>query len=757
VRRMLAFCAVAVTIFAAFALAQDGRGPATVLVHDWNYPSSYSPGPSLTSGMPLGPITVAEALPPRAVGVSPTADAPNSMPSPHLVLYTRSDTPNRAMEAGLFAEAMGVAIVAYSTNLARPRVGTGEAGFLGDGGPALASELSLITDSLIERSGIAVASDGTVFIADTKNGTIRAISGILSSTEPNIIRSVAGKWGPRQNVTLVEPMGIAVDAAGNLYIADHGAGAVDVLSATTGQLEILAHVVSPANIAVTQDGAKVFVASPETGGVFAITTATRAIAVVPGFAPTAAAASDNSATLTSGPCANVAAATAAAASRAATATVAPSTSAAPTTSAAAQQICPSGLAADGHANLFVADANAGKILRVDATTNKMTTPVAGMITPGDIQFDHEGDLFVAEQGRMRILAFGALGIPASNLTITVPALFPVPCPQVSNPFTFCNEPQGGVSQQAIFTVTNTSASTITGLTITPAFVPPGTNPLPPPTNFTTENTSCTATLAPNATCTISVAFTPLTTGAITGSLSVTDIQGDSTTVNLAGTGDTFSLQLASGQPLQVTIFQGQTATFMAQVVPDNVYGANGEQVSFSCPANLPQFSTCSFNPCPISITPGTAASFNIVIVTSSLVQSAPNVPNPCDTPASSAVRGPRVGTMIFRIAPPAPPADGARFPALALLAIFGAIALLLGVIYARVQSPSRRVSAIFAVATFAALIFAGCGGSKGVVPSPATPVGVTSMTILGNALDANGNSLNASRPLPIILGVLKGN
>ena len=175
----------------------------------------------------------------------------------------------------------------------------GQAGSLGDGGAAASAQLDLAADSLIERSGIAVAPDGTIFIADTQNSTIRSV-GAAASSEPGVIRSVAGRWAARQNIALAQPMGIAADRAGNLYIADYSAGAVDVLSAASGQLSTLAQVISPASIAVTPDGSEVFVASPATGAVFAITASTGSIAAVSGFAPAAAASAS-----APGPCASV--------------------------------------------------------------------------------------------------------------------------------------------------------------------------------------------------------------------------------------------------------------------------------------------------------------------------------------------------------------------------------------------------------------------------------------------------------------------
>ncbi len=520
--------------------------------------------------------------------------------------------------------------------------GVGQAGSLGDGGAATSAQLDLAADSLVERSGIAVAPDGTIFIADTQNSTIRSV-GAASSSEPGVIRSVAGRWAARQNIALAQPMGIAADRAGNLYIADYSAGAVDVLSAASGQLSTLAQVISPASIAVTPDGSEVFVASPATGAVFAITASTGSIAAVGGFTPAATASSS-----APGPCASVGTSAGTAAA-----------SAAPGAPA-----CPAGLAVDARGDLFVADASGGKIIRVDAKTGKSSTIASGLSVPGAITLDAKGNLYVAEQGASRVLVLPDVTANSGNITLTAPGAFAAPCPQTTNPFTYCNTPSGGTSATATFTLTNTSstvAATTVAISVTDL-------------DFTVESKSCTATLPASGTCSIDVAFTPQGSGARTGTLTVTDSNsGDSATYDLAGTGDDYSLQLASGQSEEVTVVQGGSATFKAMVVPDSVFGQNGEMVKFQCPSNLPGFATCAFTPCPVAVTPGAAVAFSVTFVTSSATAAAPTVAS-CGGSSGVGPGVTRNPTMILRAAPERQPLPGRqRFPSpwwLALIAIF---------------------------------------------------------------------------------------
>jgi sugar lactone lactonase YvrE len=696
VRRLLGICALAAAILVVFGVVR--RGPSLAL--------AANPGQS----PPAKAIVIAKGVAVRALALDPHA-------GPDL---TTTAAPNRVFALG--------SAVAPQTTSASPAAalmaiaGVGKAGSLGDGGAATAAQLDLAPNSLIERSGIAVTSDGTIFIADSQNSTIRSVAGPASS-EPGIIRSVAGRWAARQNVTLADPMGIAADRAGNLYIADHGAGAVDVLVAATGRLETLAQVVSPASIAVTLDGTKVFVASPETGGVFAITTSTHAITGVAGFTATVAATSS----IASGP--------------SACPSIENGTIVAPKNRA----ICPAGLAVDGRGNLFVADTNAGRILRVDAIANKTTVAASGFSTPGDIAFDSKGDLFISEQGLTRLIELPQLGDPASAISLTAPSVFAAPCPQVSNPFTFCNTPSGGTSQQAAFTLTNTSASMVTGVTV--GFIPATT-----PGNFTVESNGCTASLGADQTCQIKIAFTPQTSGSLTSALSVTDSNpADAATVGLAATGDDYSLQLASGQQFELTITQGGTAVFNGQVAPDSVFGQDGESVQLICPkaSTMPSNTSCVIAPCQAKITSGTPTPFTITFVTSSATGVAP-VP-PQSTGCTS--YGPPPTSLVAPEPRSRDPLDGSRFPSPLLLATFAAFVLFLGWLSAATEESAgrKRLPVSLAIAGFAVAILMGCHHGKGNIIGPATTVGTTTMTVTGAALDANGNSLNTSRPMPQIM------
>jgi len=93
--------------------------------------------------------------------------------------------------------------------------GDGVQGFAGDGSAARAAELN-------EPSGIAAGADGRIFIADTNNERIRVVSkgGTISTFAGTGVSGMLGDGGPASAAQLARPVGLAIDAANNLFIAD---------------------------------------------------------------------------------------------------------------------------------------------------------------------------------------------------------------------------------------------------------------------------------------------------------------------------------------------------------------------------------------------------------------------------------------------------------------------------------------------------------------------------------------------------------
>jgi uncharacterized protein (TIGR03437 family) len=111
--------------------------------------------------------------------------------------------------------------------------GNGTAGFGGDGGAATSAQLN-------SPSGVAVDAAGNVYIADTQNARIRKVSGgAISTVAGSGTLGYGGDGGAGTSAQLNFPTGVAVDSAGNLYIADFGNSAVRKLS-TAGTISTVA-------------------------------------------------------------------------------------------------------------------------------------------------------------------------------------------------------------------------------------------------------------------------------------------------------------------------------------------------------------------------------------------------------------------------------------------------------------------------------------------------------------------------------------
>ena len=93
---------------------------------------------------------------------------------------------------------------------------TAGCGYSGDGGPA--------TEAMLDTpSDVAVADDGTVYIADTENSCVRVVDpdGVIE-TFAGICgeRGFDGDLGPADEALLNRPFGVAIDGDGKVYISD---------------------------------------------------------------------------------------------------------------------------------------------------------------------------------------------------------------------------------------------------------------------------------------------------------------------------------------------------------------------------------------------------------------------------------------------------------------------------------------------------------------------------------------------------------
>ncbi|MDD0838196.1 SMP-30/gluconolactonase/LRE family protein [Curvibacter sp. HBC61] len=113
------------------------------------------------------------------------------------------------------ADTNNVRVRKISGGLISTLAGTGSNSFGGDGSDALSAQFSTI-------QGVARDSAGNVYISDSGSHRIRKISptGLASTLAGTGVGNYSGDNGPASSAQLKSPQGIALDSAGNLYVAD---------------------------------------------------------------------------------------------------------------------------------------------------------------------------------------------------------------------------------------------------------------------------------------------------------------------------------------------------------------------------------------------------------------------------------------------------------------------------------------------------------------------------------------------------------
>ncbi len=113
--------------------------------------------------------------------------------------------------------------------------GTGTAGYNGDGGPASSAELNF-------PNGVAVDASGDLFIADRENERVREVlsNGTIETIAGDGDTGYSGDGGPATAATLNEPTDIAVDQSGDVFISDRYNERVREIEAATGNIITIA-------------------------------------------------------------------------------------------------------------------------------------------------------------------------------------------------------------------------------------------------------------------------------------------------------------------------------------------------------------------------------------------------------------------------------------------------------------------------------------------------------------------------------------
>jgi hypothetical protein len=242
--------------------------------------------------------------------------------------------------------------------------GTGTAGYTGNGGLALSAQLT-------GPRGIALDSAGNLYIADTGNSAIREVlaGGAIVTVAGTGIQGYNGDNIAATSAELYSPMGVTLDAAGNLYIADRDNNRIRRVNAATG---IISTVVGNGTACATDP------VSCGDGG----------------------------------------------------------------QATSAELLYPRGVAVDGAGNLYIADWADCVIRKVSASTGVITTvtgnwygtyngdyipaPSAGIYSPSGLALDAKGDMYIADSGDALIrevqfsaVNFGAVKVGSSSPTYSL--------------------------------------------------------------------------------------------------------------------------------------------------------------------------------------------------------------------------------------------------------------------------------------------------------------------------------------------------
>ena len=129
-----------------------------------------------------------------------------------------------------------IRVVSKESSVISTIAGNGVAGFNGDGAIAISAELNF-------PWGVTVDSAFNVFIVDTNNMRVRFVAkstGIITTIAGNGVAGYGGDGGQATSASLLYPIGIVVDRAGNFYIADTYNNRVRFVSKPTGIISTIA-------------------------------------------------------------------------------------------------------------------------------------------------------------------------------------------------------------------------------------------------------------------------------------------------------------------------------------------------------------------------------------------------------------------------------------------------------------------------------------------------------------------------------------
>ena len=405
-------------------------------------------------------------------------------------------------------------------------------------GPAVAFgpgvQTAVAASGLSSPAGMALDGAGDVFIADAGN------SRVVEVTAGGVQTAVAASG-------LSSPAGVAVDGAGDVYIADTGNSRVVEVTAGGVQTAVAASgLSSPAGVAV--DGAgDVYIA--DTGN-------SRVVEVTPGGVQTVVAASGLSSP------AGVAVDGAGDVYIADTGNsrVVEVTAGGVQTTLGSGLSGPAGVALDGAGDVYIADTGNSRVVEVTAGGAQTVVAASGLSGPAGVALDGAGDVWIADAGNSRVVEEQRGPAPALGFAATAVGSTSSDSPQAVTVQNIGNQVLSAVAP---------------GLSVGGNFAQVAGGGTP---------ADCTSgfALAPGASCNLSLSFTPQSVGALTGSAVLTDnalnAPAASQSMVLTGTGSGTAPVITSAA--SATFYVGTPGSFP-------VTGTGTPAPAFSAAGTLP--------------------------------------------------------------------------------------------------------------------------------------------------------------------------
>ncbi len=270
--------------------------------------------------------------------------------------------------------------------------------WVGDGGPAIGA-------ILLQSEGVAADNAGNVYIADASDHRVRRVAknGTIETVAGTGVFGFSGDGGPAIQAQLNSPYGLALDAQGNLYIADlgnarirrvaldgtistiAGGGTVPAGGANDGSPATMVALSAPRNLAF--DGSGNLYISDFNGERVYLLAPTGSLTTFAGTGAVGSAGDNGPATQ-------------------------------------AQLNHPAGLALDAQGSLYIADSGNHLVRRV---TQGAITSYASASTPAGLAFDGLGNLYIADISAGDIVvippsgAASALPVPAVDVSVSIGA------------------------------------------------------------------------------------------------------------------------------------------------------------------------------------------------------------------------------------------------------------------------------------------------------------------------------------------------